>query len=717
VLKGERALKVTLRGQIERITYHNPENGYTIACLRVEGAVGAEREPTIVGAIPSLAVGENVEVQGSWGNHPKYGRQFSVESCRQVPPATPEGIQRYLGSGLIKGIGPISAKRIVEQFGTATLEVIEKDPQRLRQVPGLGRKKADLIVLAWAEERDVRDAMIFLQGHGIGQALAVKLVKKYAGRTVQTVQEHPFQLEQEVRGIGFVTADRIAASVGIAKEAPQRLEAGIRYLLDQSSGDGHVFLPAADLIDGAGQLLGVDPQLLSPALEALTRREELVLEESRYFLPWLYRSEVGIAQSIQRILRTPARPLSSDRLASPGIALLSDEQRTAVAAVMDQQVLVLTGGPGTGKTTVTREIVHQFEQSERKVSLCSPTGRAAKRLAEASGREAKTIHRLLEFQPAEGRFRKQRRNPLDTDVVIVDEASMIDVSLMNALLNAIPSKARLILVGDADQLPSVGPGNVMRDIIESDAVPVARLQEIHRQGPDSQIALSAHRIINGQWPLVENQPEGDFFVVEEEDPVAIAQLVEDLCARRLPEKRGYDPIRDIQVLTPMYRGETGALSLNKRLQERLTPRTGNTIAHGDQELRVGDKVLQVRNNYDKGVFNGDLGRVTSVDAENELLEVDFDGGIRCQYDRAQIDELILAYAMSIHRSQGSEFPVVILPLSTQHYVMLQRNLLYTAVTRAKVLLVLVGSRRAISRAIDNDDVSDRFTALKDRIRG
>ncbi len=710
---------VTLTGQIERITYHNPENGYTIASLKLETGGGEEeekQEQTIVGAIPTLSVGETVEIQGTWVHHHKYGRQFRIESCRQVPPTSIVGIERYLGSGLIKGIGPVSAKRIVQQFGTATLQVIEKDPQRLRQVPGLGKKKADLIAAAWTEERDMRDAMIFLQGHGIGQALAVKLVKKYAGRTVQTVQEHPFQLERDVQGVGFLTADRIASSVGVAKEAPERVEAGIRYLLDQSSGDGHVFLPADDLITAAADLLGIETGLLPPALESLRQRDELVLEEARYFLPWLYRAEVGIAQSLHRLQATSSRPLLPNRPSSPGIALLNDEQRAAVAAAMDQEVLILTGGPGTGKTTVTREIVFRLEQSERKVALCSPTGRAAKRLAEASGRDARTIHRLLEFKPAEGRFRKRRRNPLDTDAVIVDEASMIDVGLMNALLNAIPSNARLILVGDADQLPSVGPGNVMRDIIDSGSVPVARLREIHRQGPNSQIALSAHRIINGEWPLRENQPEGDFFVIEEEDAAAAAQLVEDLCIRRLPDRRGYDPIRDIQVLTPMYRGETGALNLNKRLQQSLTPPGGNSLTHGDSELRVGDKVLQVRNNYDKGVFNGDLGRVVSVDTENDLLEVDFEGNLRCQYDLGQLDELVLAYAMSIHRSQGSEFPVVILPLSTQHYVMLQRNLLYTAVTRAKALLILVGSRRAIARALDNDDVSDRFTALQERIR-
>ena len=708
----------TLTGQIERITYHNPENGYTIARLRLESGDAAQGdEPTIVGAVPNLSVGETVEVEGTWVNHQKYGRQFQVESCRQVPPTSIAGIERYLGSGLIKGIGPVTAKRIVEQFGMATLQVIEKDPQRLRQVPGLGKSRADLIAAAWSDEREMRDAMLFLQGHGVGQALAVKLVKRYAGRTVQIVQEHPFQLEREVRGVGFTTADRIAASVGIAKEAPERVEAGIRYLLDQSSGDGHVFLPVDELIGAAARLLGIGSELLPPALESLCQNEELILEDSHYFLPWLYRAEVGIAQSLHRIQATPSRPISSSRSSSPEIDLLNDEQRAAVTTAMGESVVVLTGGPGTGKTTVTREIVRQLEQSELRVALCSPTGRAAKRLAEASGRDARTIHRLLEFQPAEGRFRRQRRNPLDTDAVIVDEASMIDVGLMNALLNAVPSTARLILVGDADQLPSVGPGNVMRDIIESDSLPLARLQEIHRQGPDSQIVFSAHRIINGEWPLQENQPEGDFFILEEEDPMSCAQLVEDLCVRRLPDRRGYDPIRDIQVLTPMYRGETGAVNLNKRLQDSLTPAGRNRIAHGDSELRVGDKVLQVRNNYDKGVCNGDLGKVVSVDGENEFVEVDFEGGVRCQYDVGQLDELALAYAMSIHRSQGSEFPVVILPLSTQHYVMLQRNLLYTAVTRAKALLIIVGSRRAIARALANDDVSDRFTSLKERIRG
>ena len=698
------------KGFIDRLTYHNPENGYTIARLVVEG----QRERiAIVGAIASIQEGESVEVEGVWTNHPQYGKQLKVERYKAVYPSTLEGMQKYLGSGLIKGVGPRSAKRIVDHFGAETLDIIDADPHRLEEVPKLGKKRVGLIAEAWDEQRQIKDVMVFLQSHGITTGYAVKIFKTYGQEAIHKVRSDPYRLERDVDGIGFRIADRIAQRLGLGHDAPERVQAGIRYLLSEAADEGHVYLPAVEMMERAVEILDINAELLPQALEALRASDGAVTEDLRYYLPPLHRSEVGAASSLKRLLQAPAEALAVPAEAEDGLEL-APAQIQAVELVATSKVLVLTGGPGTGKTTVTRRILHLLEKGGLKVGLCSPTGRAAKRLSEASGREAKTIHRLLGFQPGERQFKKGYDDRLEVDALIVDEASMIDVVLMNALLRALPDRARLVLVGDIDQLPSVGPGNVLRDIIDSAKVPVVCLTQIFRQAQKSHIISNAHRINSGEMPIVENHADADFYFIQEGDPERVVELVEELCATRLPSYRGWDQRADIQVLAPMYRGETGALNLNQRLQQRLNPH-GQVHRHRGAEFRVGDKVMQVKNNYDKGVFNGDIGTVERLDAEKQVLYVRFDYTL--EYDQVDLDQLTLAYAISIHRSQGSEFPVVVLPLTTQHYVMLQRNLLYTAITRAKQMVVIVGTPKALKLAIANDKVAQRYTTLKERLRG
>ncbi len=705
---------VRLKGLIDHITFQNPENGYTIARLRPEG----EGEPvTIVGTM-AVSAGESVQLEGTWDRHPRFGRQLQVDSCIPDYPATAEGIERYLGSGLIKGIGPVMAERIVARFGESSLEVIDTQPRRLLEIEGLGRKRVRAIAEAWKEQRRIRDVMVFLQSHGVGTGHAVRIYQRYGEEAIHSVRQDPYRLQRDVRGIGFQTADRIAGDLGIARDAPERVRAGLRYLLEEAADEGHLFLPMDELASGAAELLGVDPGRFPEAISALQASGDVVVEGQDCYPGPLQRAERGVALALQRLLSSPGPPVArrTGEGDAAGDASLGKDQRWALEQVGAGKVLVVTGGPGTGKTTVTRQIVERLEASGLRVALCSPTGRAAKRLTEATGREARTIHRLLEFAPREGGFRRHENLPLEAEAVIVDESSMIDISLMNALLRAVSDAARLVLVGDVDQLPSVGPGNVLGDVIDSGVVPVVRLRHIYRQARDNLIVTNAHRINEGEWPRIDNRSDSGFYFVEEDDPARVAERLVDLVARRLPRGRDLDPMRQVQVLTPMYRGETGAVQLNRRLQERLNPgRKAHAV--GDRELREGDRVMQVRNNYDKGVFNGDLGRIGRLETgEDSFAEVVFDAGGVQRYELTELDQLGMAYAISIHRAQGSEFPAVVLPLTTQHYPMLQRNLLYTAVTRARELFVLIGSQRALRRAIDNDRPARRNTNLAARLR-
>ena len=700
-----------LKGQIEVITFHNPENGYTIAQLLPEGQ---QERVTVVGTILDPRQGDGISVEGEWVTHKRYGRQLKINSYTQVIPSTLEGIRKYLGSGLIRGIGPVFADRIVEQFGEETLEIIDTQPKKLLDVPNLGKKRVEKITAAWEEQRHMKDVMVFLQSNGVTTGYATRIFKKYGSSTIAMVQENPYRLQRDIAGIGFQIADGIAQKSGIAKNAPQRIRAGIRYLLEQAAEQGHVFLPQKELIQKCSEILEVDKELIPPELEGLEAEEGVDREQERYYLPPLYRAEAGVTQAIHRLCHARATkiPLASHSSTTNGLQL-SKGQQSAIDLAAREKVLVLTGGPGTGKTTLTRELLGLFERGRLRVALCSPTGRAAKRLSAATGREAKTIHRLLEFSASERGFKKGINDKLEADAIIVDETSMIDLMLMNALLRAVANSARLVLIGDVDQLPSVGPGNVLRDIIESTTVPVVRLQEIFRQASESRIVVNAHLINSGESPDLNNIEDSDFFFVQEDKPEQVADAIEDLCARRLPAHKGYDPMRDIQVLTPMYRGETGADNLNLRLQQRLNP-TGEGVGQGGYELRQGDKVMQVRNDYDKGVFNGDSGILQRIDIEEQEVEVRFDQLVR--YDLTDLHQLRLAYAISIHRAQGSEFKAVVLPLSTQHFVMLQRNLLYTAVTRAKEIIVIVGTRKALNLTISNDAVAARNTTLAERLR-
>ena len=704
---------VRLKGVIDHITFQNPENGYTIARLRPEG----EGEPVTVVGTMAVSAGESVELEGNWDRHPRFGRQLQVESCIPAYPATAEGIERYLGSGLIKGIGPVMAGRIVARFGKSSLEVIDSRPRRLLEIEGLGEKRVRAIAEAWKEQRRIRDVMVFLQSHGVGTGHAVRIYQQYGDEAIHSVRQDPYRLQRDVRGIGFQTADRIAGDLGVSRDAPERVRAGIRYLLEEAADEGHLFLPLEELASAVAELLGVDPGRFPEALSALRDSGDVVVEREACYPAPLHRAEGGVALALQRLIASRGPDLTPAAEAGEAApAELGRDQQFALHQVGEGKVLVVTGGPGTGKTTITRQIVRRLEAAGLRVALCSPTGRAARRLSEATGREARTIHRLLEFAPREGGFRRGRDLPIEAEAVIVDESSMIDIHLMNALLRAVPDAARLVLVGDADQLPSVGPGNVLGDIIDSGVVPVARLRHIYRQAGDNLIVGNAHRINGGEWPRIDNRADSGFYFVEEDDPARAAERLLDLVARRLPQGRDLDPMRQIQVLTPMYRGETGAVQLNRRLQERLNPgRKAHAI--GDRELREGDRVMQVRNNYDKGVFNGDLGRIGRLETgEDSFAEVVFDDGGVQRYELAELDQLSMAYAISIHRSQGSEFPAVVLPLTTQHYPMLQRNLLYTAVTRARELFVLIGSRRALKRAIENDRPARRNTNLAARLR-
>jgi exodeoxyribonuclease V alpha subunit len=721
-----------LDGVLERVTFANPETGYTIARIAPEQR-GSELV-TAVGPLLGAQVGEFLRLRGRWSSHPKYGRQFEVHSYATVLPATAAGIQKYLGSGLIKGIGPVMAERMVAHFGVDIMHVIDHDPGRLIEVDGLGPKRTAMIAAAWAEQKAIKEVMIFLQGVGVSTSLAVRIYKKYGDASVSVVRQEPYRLAADVWGIGFKTADTIAAAVGIARDSPERLKAGLAYTLSEAADDGHCYLPAPNLVADAAKILDVPAELITPCLDELAAAEGVVRETvpsvtevPAVYLPPFYQAERSVAQALLHLNASRRDRLSAFAAVDWDKALgwlrgqtgsqLAPEQADAVRLALTSRVAVLTGGPGCGKSFTVRSVVELARAKGAKIVLTAPTGRAAKRLAELTGHEAATIHRLLALRPG-GEPSFDATHPLDADLVVVDETSMVDVILANKLVKAVAPGAHLLLVGDVDQLPSVGAGEVLRDLLAAGSLPVVRLTKIFRQAQQSGIVVNAHRINAGQLPGLTGF--GDFFWFGCEDTEQTAGLVVDIVARRVPARFGLDPRRDVQVLCPMHRGPAGAGNLNQLLQDALTPyREGAPERrNGGRVFRVGDKVTQLRNNYDKGVagvFNGTVGVVTGMSLEEHTLTVRTDEDESVDYGFDELDELAHAYAVTIHRSQGSEYPAVVIPLTTSSWMMLQRNLLYTGVTRAKKLVVLAGSRRALAAAVRTKGAGRRHTALAHRL--
>ncbi|ROP40330.1 SF1B family DNA helicase RecD2 [Saccharothrix texasensis] len=712
-----------LEAVLERITFANEETGYTVA--RVDPGRGGDLV-TVVGSLLGAQPGESIRMRGRWGSHPQYGKQFHVDDYTTVLPATIQGIRRYLGSGLIKGIGPVLADRIVTHFGVAALDVIEHEPQRLIEVPKLGPKRTKLIADAWEEQKAIKEVMVFLQGVGVSTSLAVRIYKQYDDKAIEVVREEPYRLANDVWGIGFRTADVIAKAVGIPHDSPQRVKAGLQFTLSEATGDGNCYLPENELIGDAIKILQVDAGLVIECLAELVTEEGVVREvmpdgEPGIYLVAFHRAEISLASQLLRLLRTDEERMPAfqqvdwDRAFAWLGASLEDKQRDAVKLALSRKVAVLTGGPGCGKSFTVRSIVKLAAAKGAKVVLAAPTGRAAKRLTELTGHEARTVHRLLELKPG-GDAAYDRDRPLDADLVVVDEASMLDLLLANKLVKAVAPGAHLLLVGDVDQLPSVGAGEVLRDVLSADSpVPNVRLTHIFRQAQQSGVVTNAHRINHGDYPVVQGMP--DFFLFPAEEAEDAAALVVDVVANRIPRKFGLKPRTDVQVLAPMHRGPAGAGGLNALLQEALTPSKPDLPERrfGGRVFRVGDKVTQMRNNYDKNVFNGTLGIVTAIDAVEQKLTVRTDEEEDVDYEFGELDELTHAYAMTIHRSQGSEYPCVVIPITTSAWMMLQRNLLYTAVTRAKKLVVLVGSRKAIGQAVRTVGAGRRHTALDHRL--
>jgi len=709
-------------GRVDRILFTNEENGWSVVRLQPEDAPAL----TVIGPLLGVRRGDELRLSGRWINHTKYGEQFKAESYVQVAPSTLEGIRRFLGSGKVRGLGKKRAAQVVEAFGMESLEVIENQPERLLEIRGIGRATVDRIRDSWDQLRGIQQIMIFLTGHGVAPGVAVKAFRRYGPGAVDVVRSNPYRLAEEVFGVGFLTADRIARQLGIPADAPERLEAGVLHTLNEASVQGHVFLPEDELLSAAASLLEADQERMPSALGGLVARQLVVVHPrndgpAAVYIPRLERAEATVALDLSELVGTP--PRRKRIIVTAAIAWyqgqvkikLAARQREALAAALTQKAVVITGGPGTGKTTLIRGVVQILGKKDLEVVLAAPTGRAAKRLTEATDHPARTIHRLLEFNPINRVFSRNRENPIEADCLVIDEISMLDVELAAALLEAVPPDCRLVLVGDADQLPSVGPGNVLADLIASDTMPVIRLDQVFRQAERSLIVDNAHRVNSGHLPLTHSNPdESDFFFVARDDAEEAAELAVDFAARRIPERFGLDPVWDIQVLSPMHRGVLGVTQLNERLQAQLTPR-GRELAVGWRRFRVGDKVMQIRNNYELDVFNGDLGQVQAIDFDKRGLTVCFDDRL-VTIPPDDLDDIVPAYACTIHKSQGSEYPAVVIVLHHQHHVMLQRNLLYTAITRGRRLVVIVGSKRALARAVHNATVRTRHTLLAERLR-
>ncbi len=721
-----------IRGVVERITYQNPENGYTV----LKCAVKNESDlVTVVGNLLDVNVGSVLLIQGSWKIDSKFGRQFMAEKWEETLPATIFGIEKYLGSGLIKGVGPKYAKKIVMQFGTDTIEILDNDSARLLEVEGIGKKRVKQITESWGKQKEIKNIMLFLQEHEVSTSYAAKIYRQYGNDSIKIIQENPYRLADDIWGIGFRTADIIAGKLGFQTASYHRLRSGILYTMNRLADDGHVFARREQLIEKACELLGTEDAYIIMTLDHMLKDQDLILEEideeDALYLPPFYYAEIGITGNLRRLSTAQARDklwvnLEEARQKSGNsnisidisfvqnrLGMMYDDiQADAIRRAASSKILILTGGPGTGKTTTTQGIIAAYQAFGMKILLAAPTGRAAKRMTEATGLEAKTIHRLLEYKPPEG-YQKDAQNPLEGDVLIVDECSMIDVILMNALLKAIPDHMRLILIGDIDQLPSVGAGNVLRDLIDSDCFPVVCLTRIFRQAQSSRIITNAHKINQGEFPDISNGSQTDFFFMNKEDPDEVVKTIVELVQTKLSRYYQISPAQ-IQVLTPMQKGIVGAANLNLSLQAALNPE-GDGLRKSGYIFRVNDKVMQIKNNYDKEVFNGDIGTVISVNVPDRTLEIEFDGR-KVVYDATELDELVHAYATTIHKSQGSEYPIVVMPVLMNHYVMLQRNLLYTGITRAKKILVLVGTRRALQVAVQTITTTKRNTSLKERIK-
>lgn len=720
--------RIQLLGTIDRVTYVHDESQFAVARLvGSQGVAGTMRmDVRVVGVMPHVQPGQDVVLDGQWETDPRFGRQFRVSSFQITLPQSKDAIHRYLSSGLIPGIGPALASRLVAQFGVDTLNVIRNSPERLREVSGIGEHRLRQIQQSVAEQFGAQNAIVFLTGLGLTQGLSLRLLKLYGTEVVNIIQTDPYRFSDEVSGIGFRRADAIAMAAGVDKASPKRIMSGIAHVIASAIDEGHCCIPEAILLEQGSKLLDLGAEWVTKGLAALSMSGRVVLETAPdrtrvVYSLWLYELECAVAHEIVRIGRaTVDRSMGSPAALVPVVErqlgmTLATAQRDAVEAVLSSPLVVITGGPGTGKTTVVRAICAALGEFGEKLALAAPTGRAAKRLSEVTGFRASTVHRLLEFSPNAGGFVRNEDNPLEVEVLVVDESSMVDVPLMASLLKALPSHARLVLVGDVAQLPSVGPGTVLHDVIFSDIARVVRLTRVYRQGSASLIVENAHRLLNGEMPInLEKGQNGDFFFIERQDPTKIIETLQEIIVKRLPEAFSVHFVDDVQVLTPMHRTELGAKNLNRLLQDWCNP--GNVTADtGPGRFRVGDKVMQVRNNYEKDVFNGDVGRVVGVDLVSKVVTVRFDDRVHL-YDGAEVDDLELAYAITIHKSQGSEYPVVVIPIHEQHFMMLRRTLLYTALTRGKKVVVLIGSRRAVRRAVSHDDATRRYGYLEHRIR-
>jgi len=693
---------ITLEAVLEEYIYKNEATGYCVASF--SGGLKA------VGILPAIKAGERLKLTGQYENHPKFGEQFKIESFSIVYPTTAEGIVKYLGSGLIKGIGPATAGKIVDFFGNGALDILDNDINRLTEIEGIGKKKLEQIKESWSEQKAVKEIMLFLQSFDVPPAYAVKIHKTYGKDAVKIVQENPYRLTYDVVGIGFKIADSIARKIGFSDDHPKRIKAGIIYVLNESANDGHVFLATEILLRKCFEILEVD---LSDSLLLFREMEDqgfLKIVNNHVYLSYFFEAERNIESRIEALCREQSSFTEAEfNSVEQNSGYYSGEQLMAIRNSLRYKILILTGGPGTGKTTALKGIIDSYRQLKKKIMLAAPTGRAAKRMSEVIGMEAKTIHRLLEYNPQDRIFQRDEDNPLETDLLVVDEVSMIDTLLMNNLINAVHPRTTLVLVGDSDQLPSVGPGNILNDLIESGKIPTSMLTQIFRQAEESKIVVNAHKINEGLFPALLNNEQSDFFFIQEPDDSKIPGLIIELCTRRLPDKYGFDPMKEIQVLTPMHKGEAGADNLNTLLQLALNEKK-ISMTRGGRYFKIGDKVMQLRNNYDKDVFNGDIGFIHRIDTEDQKVEINFNGH-PVPYEFTELDDITLAYVITVHKSQGSEYPCVILPVTKAHYIMLQRNLIYTAVTRATKMMILVGSKQALAIAVANKKSKRRNTSL------